>query len=386
MLKLGHILLTFIALVLPYVSIPVHAAWFEASGQAIIIDGNKALAKKQATQEAIKQALMFAGASITSVQAVSNGLLQNDRFEIRSGGEVNDLALVSETYHEDYVTIVIRADIFAQKSQCDAGQYKKRMVSAWFPIREREQAIAGGLGEFGQTVSEHFEQQFNQISRFARITQRQPYYISTRNPGVENDIITLARKTDNQYVLIGEITELSVERTSRNAFLFWQDAPLTRNFRLELSLYDGNNAALLKEERLAINSPWEFKLHQQVSPTSQQLWQSQFGQAVTAILSEQAALIDEALNCLPTYARVLQVNAEQLTVNIGQRDGVQVGDELTLFKHAQFFDSVGNLHQQLKLHPNKVKVTHVYDDTAVVGPTSSAPLANIQANDFVARQ
>ena len=123
-----------------------------------------------------------------------------------------------------------------------------------------------------------------------------------------------------------------------------------------------------------------------MSPTSQQLWQSQFGQAVTAILSEQAALIDEALNCLPTYARVLQVNAEQLTVNIGQRDGVQVGDELTLFKHAQFFDSVGNLHQQLKLHPNKVKVTHVYDDTAVVGPTSSAPLANIQANDFVARQ
>tara|TARA_R110000744_G_scaffold25914_1_gene63968 strand:- start:52 stop:1212 length:1161 start_codon:yes stop_codon:yes gene_type:complete len=386
MLKLGQILISLIALGLPLLSMPVNAAWFEATGQAVIVDGNKALAKKQATQEAIKQALMFAGASITSIQAVSNGLLQNDRFEIRSGGEVNDLELVNESYHDNYVTVVIRADIFAQESQCKAAQYKKRVVSAWFPIRDRQQAIAGGLGEFGQIISEHFEQQFNDTSRFARIKQRQPYYIYPNGPNVEEDIISLARKSDNQYVLIGEISELSIERSSRNSFLFWQDAPLSRNFHLELFLFDGNNATLLKQTRMAVNSLWEFELHQQVSPTSQQLWQSQFGQAVTSALVEQSAVIDEALNCLPTYARVLQVSSEQLTVNIGQQDGVQVGDTLTLFKHAQFYDSVGNLHQQLKLHPNNVKVTHVYSDTAVLGSTTSVPLVNIQANDFVARQ
>jgi len=161
---------------------------------------------------------------------------------------------------------------------------------------------------------------------------------------------------------------------------------LSRNFRLELSLYDGNNATLLKQERLAINTPWEFELHQQVSPSSQLLWQSQFGQAVTAIITEQASLIDEALDCLPTYARVLQVNNEQLTVNIGKQDGVQIGDELTLFKHTQFVDAIGNLHQQLRLHPNQVKVMQVYNETAVLMSTSSVPLANIQPNDFVARQ
>jgi hypothetical protein len=387
--KLGNMpttLLTSVLLVLISMPIPTNAAWFEATGQAVINNGNKALAKKQATQEAVKQALMFAGASITSVQAMSNGLLENDRFEIRSGGEVNDLALISETYHEDYVTVVIRADIFTQRTQCDAAQYKKRLVSTWFPIRERQQGITGGLTEFGQTVSEHFEQQFNLTSRFARMTQRQPYYLSPRSPDIQSDIITLARQTDNQYVLIGEITEFSVERSSRNALLFWQDASLSRNFRLELSLYDGNNANLLKQERMAINTPWEFELHQQVSPSSQLLWQSQFGQAVTATITEQASLIDEALDCLPTYARVLQVNNEQLTVNIGKQDGVQIGDELTLFKHTQFVDAIGNLHQQLQLHPNQVKVMQVYNETAVLTSTSGVPLANIQPNDFVARQ
>jgi hypothetical protein len=389
MLKQGHIktplLNTFFILLFCCLTVPVDAAWFEATGQAIIQNGNKTLAKRKATQEAVKQALMFAGASISSVQAMSNGLLENDRFEVRSGGEVNDLALINETYHDDYVSITIRADIFAHNNQCDAAQYKKRIVSTWFPIRYREQAVPGGLTEFGQTVSEHFEQKFNQTSQFARIIERKPYYLSSLSPDFKNDIITLARQTDSQYVLTGEITELSVEHSSRNVLLFWQDAPLSRNFHLTLSLYDGNNAALFKQEQISVNSLWEFGLHQQIQPSSRQLWNSQFGQAVSARIDEQATLVDEALGCLPTYARVLQVNDEELTVNIGKQDGVQVGDELTLFKHTQFVDGIGNLHQQLQLHPNKLSVTRVFNDTAILTSSSAGPLANVRANDFVAR-
>ncbi|MFT5313041.1 MAG: hypothetical protein ACI8Z9_001525, partial [Paraglaciecola sp.] len=58
---------------------PVHSIWFEASGQAVIKNGNKEVARQRATQEAIKQALLFAGASVDSVQHMANGLLQDDR-------------------------------------------------------------------------------------------------------------------------------------------------------------------------------------------------------------------------------------------------------------------------------------------------------------------
>ncbi|MFQ3197755.1 MAG: hypothetical protein ACI81A_001467, partial [Paraglaciecola sp.] len=72
-------------------SLGAQGAWFEASGQAAIHNSDKQAAKQQATQEAIKQALLFAGASVSSVLEMSNGLLEQDRVEIRSSGEVNDL-------------------------------------------------------------------------------------------------------------------------------------------------------------------------------------------------------------------------------------------------------------------------------------------------------
>ena len=53
--KLRQSLVTAVTLmVLAATSLPMlaNAAWFEATGQAIINNGNKALAKKQATQEA----------------------------------------------------------------------------------------------------------------------------------------------------------------------------------------------------------------------------------------------------------------------------------------------------------------------------------------------
>lgn len=65
-------------------SFQARAIWFEASGQAVVHNGDKRHARKMATQEAIKQALMFAGARVNSVQHLADGLLQDDRLEIRS--------------------------------------------------------------------------------------------------------------------------------------------------------------------------------------------------------------------------------------------------------------------------------------------------------------
>ena len=70
------------------------AIWFEASGQAVIHNGDKKSARQLATQEAIKQALLFSGASVNSIQSLANGLLEDDRFEIRASGEVNDIQLI----------------------------------------------------------------------------------------------------------------------------------------------------------------------------------------------------------------------------------------------------------------------------------------------------
>ena len=71
------------------------SAWFTATGQAVVINGEKENARKVATEEAIKQALLFAGASVRSVQQMTNGLLTDDHLEIRASGEVNTIQLIN---------------------------------------------------------------------------------------------------------------------------------------------------------------------------------------------------------------------------------------------------------------------------------------------------
>ena len=85
---LAKTLLSAVSFMFVILSPTASAIWFEASGQAVITNGNKHLARQEATQEAIKQSLLFSGASVTSVQSMAQGLLQDDRFEVRSSGEV----------------------------------------------------------------------------------------------------------------------------------------------------------------------------------------------------------------------------------------------------------------------------------------------------------
>ena len=102
--------------------------WYESQGVANIRNGDNKSAKTQAVQNALKKALLVAGASVSSVQQVVNGLLTQDQISIRASGSVNSLELISESYNDDIVTVTIRADIFPQEKKCFAADYKKSML------------------------------------------------------------------------------------------------------------------------------------------------------------------------------------------------------------------------------------------------------------------
>jgi hypothetical protein len=363
-----------------------HSIWFEASGQAQIQNGNEEVARQRATQEAIKQALLFAGASVKSVQHMANGLLQDDRFEVRASGEVNTIELIDEIYQDGYVTVAIRADIFPQETECRASDYKKNIITTWYPIKYKQQASVGNMHAFGRTVAHKLQQEFEHYSQYAKIKDVEPYYIFPE-PALRSQLaLEIARKSNGQFVLFAEISDFSVETSNTSKFAFWEDSTPIRNFVLNASLYDGNTGDKVYAQELSLNAPWDFELHQHVGTNSQSLWQSSFGLNIKSLLQDLTQQIDESLSCLPAYGKVLFVNGGQLTVNIGTNEGVSTGDDLTLFQLSQFYDQTGMLHQQFQLHPEKVLVRQVFAETAIVESQSGAPLANIQANDFVARR
>jgi hypothetical protein len=378
--------LLLVLLIAGTICFPAQSIWFEASGQAAINNGNKKIARERATQEAIKQALLFAGASVKSVQHMANGLLQDDRFEVRSSGDVNTIELIDEIYNNGFVTVTVRADIFPQNAKCMASDYKKNIVTTWYPITHRQQAAVGSLYDFGKVVADKLQQEFRQYTQYSVIERIEPYYLYPEHSIRKEQALELARKANAQFSLFAQITEFAVEQPKSSGLAFWHTNVPQRNFSLSISLYDGNSGELVIEEDYPITAAWEFELHQPVASSSQLLWQSPYGIAVRSLLQDVAQQIDESVSCVPAYGRILHVQNGQLSINIGSDNGVQKGDSLTLFQLTQFYDPLGKVHQKFNLHPEKVQVSQVFAQTAIVESASGAPLANIQANDFVARR
>lgn len=367
-------------------SFTASAAWFSATGQAAILNGDKTAARHQATEEAIKQALLFAGASVRSVQQMTNGLLMDDHIEIRSSGEVNTLELIEEIYSDGYVTVSIRADIFSQESQCSAADYTKRLATTYFPIRFGAQAADGQLHQLGAAAALKLQDTFSQISTGLTLSAVEPYTLNWHNTDQQIQASRLAQKTDVQYVLAITIDDISVERQQANAFSFWKDGSAVRNFAYTITLLNGPSGEALMSKQYRISEAWEFDMTRKLDVNSDQFWRSRYGRAVLESLQQSAIDLEEYAVCEPTMGRILAVANNQLQINLGKNQHVKAGDQLTLFTLNQVSDTFGQQYKQFILHPTALVVTQVFAETATVTSRDRSLLGNIQANDYVARQ
>lgn len=386
---LAKTLLSAILFMFVILSPTASAIWFEASGQAVITNGNKQLARQEATQEAIKQALLFSGASVTSVQSMAQGLLQDDRFEVRSSGEVSDIELINETYEGDVVTVSIRADIFPQDMQCQAADYKKNIVTAWLPLANRQQATIGNVFGIGKPIAGMLKEEFNTYARYTHVSGVQPNYLSPNMPKLSRKAMDLARKEQAQFVVLGEIQNLSVDEpeTSYADYLtFWNKSSVMRHIAIHVKLIDGATGELLMDNVFRGEAQWPFDRFESLDVNSAKLWRSSFGAGVKQVVQSIAQQVDETLSCLPSYGRIIQVQNNQLSANIGASQGVKQGDQLKIFQMKQFFSVDGTAHYQYDIHPTTVQVAKVYHGHSILRPIGGVPLANIQPNDYVVRQ
>lgn len=362
------------------------AAWFSASGQAAIVNGDKTAARHEATEEAIKQALLFAGASVRSIQQMTNGLLMDDHIEIRSSGEVNTIELIEEVYQDGVVTVSIRADIFAQESQCSAADYTKRIATTYFPIRFGAQAADGQLHKLGEAAAMRLQQTFAQISSGLTLSEVEPYTLNWHTTNQQIQATRLAQKTNVQYVLAITLDDISVERELVSAFKFWKDAQAVRNFAFTLTLLNGASGEELVSKQYRISAAWEYELTRTIDVNSDEFWRSRYGRAVLESLQKSAIDLEQAVLCEPTMGRILAVANNQLQINLGKNQKVQAGDQLTLFSVTHIRDTFGQEYKQFVLNPTALVVTQVFAETATVTSRDNSLLANIQENDYVARQ
>jgi hypothetical protein len=361
-----------------------HAAWFQATGQAVIHNGDKHQARQQATQEAIKQALLFAGASVTSVQQLTNGLLQNDNLEVRSTGEVNRIELIDEVYHRDFVTVSIRADVFPQDTQCSAADYSKNLVTAHMSFVDRQQTQDGKIFGLSQAVINQLQQIFDRSAPHANLTAILPERYNWESPVVQQQAYQLAQQSNTQYVLAITALDVSVQRPE-TTLAFWRDTTPQRVFTVRARIFDGMSSKVLIDSTHSVTAPWPHSRFDSVNVNSREFWISQYGQAITRVLEGIVSETDDFLACERAIGRVLQVANNQLQINLGQQHNVQAGDSLTVYQTKLVIDTFGQQYRQHIINPTSVVVNQVFADTAIVSSMDGSLMGDIQPNDYVVK-
>ena len=363
-----------------------HAAWYEATGQAVVVNGNKSAAKRAATQEALKQAMLFAGASVQSVAKLTNGLLENEEMTIRSTGEVEHLELVDEIFNGDVVTVRVRADIFPKGKICSAQHDEKHFATTHFRIRNRAQLTQGNIPHFDKAFTQRFADAMQNQSENLKISYIAPHTAKFDSRYTDQNIRTLAAQGNTQFVIIGVINDLSMSKEKGTSlFSPWRNSVSRRVFSMSLQVYDGINGGLLFNSTYQGEEEWTFDRFEDVDEFSSTFWLSRYGQAIDGVISEAIEDIKESTACQPITGRVINVVDNRVSVSLGRDNGISEKDEMYLYQAKEVIDNRGRKYLQYSLYPGTFIVESAFSNSSVV-ISDAGITANIQNNDFVVKK
>ncbi len=373
------------------INLSTHAQWYETQGHAFISSGNQA-AKSKAIENALKKALLVAGASVSSVQQVVNGLLTQDEINIRASGDVNSFELIDETYSGNMVTVTIRADIFPKERQCFSADYRKSLLITKSHIKRREQANVGGIYQLDNVIVKKLAKRISNDGLYlnTKLFLKNSSEFSRYNNSLEAEKLkkittSLAEISDSQYVLFSEIEDISFAGKENNSWQFWQESIYDRHFNFSIYIYNGINGELVFKKSYQSSAPWGFTKRAQVDVNSNTFWQSQYGNIIDQTLSNVITDIDDNMMCQPTRGKIVKVSGNEIMINLGNRHGVKEGDEFSLLHVKNFISDSGKTYAGFNVSPFTVKITQVSEQSATAVTTKGEVLDNIQLQDLAVR-
>ena len=369
-----------------------NAQWYEAQGHARIDKDSVEIARTKAMENALKKALLVAGASVSSIQQVVNGLLTQDQISIRASGSVNSIELIDELHSSNIISVTIRADIFPQEKKCFALDFKKSVLLTKSHLNHREQANIGNIYQLDSAVISELNQKLHTQGSYSasKVLLKSATAFSRLNASYNEEKIkqlamSLASTTDSQYILFSEINDISFEQQRSNSWKIWQQGTYPRNFDFTLYLYSGMNGELVWQNNYQNTGLWEFNKRESIDVNGTIFWQSNYGNMISALLDKIVNDIDENIMCEPSEGKILQVKGNQVDINLGRRHGVKIGDEFSLLHMSNFKSDNGNHYASYNISPFKVKVTKVTKQSSTAITLDNGLLGNIQINDLVVR-
>ncbi|KAA1160192.1 flagellar biosynthesis protein FlgT [Pseudoalteromonas fuliginea] len=365
------------------------AQWYESTGHALVQNGDMSAAKSAAIKDAITQALVFSGARVSSVQTLVDGVLMQDQLKISSHGEIQKIELISENKYDDKFAITLRLDIFAQTEQCPQNSFNKFLAVTQSQLNHREQAKMGQIFDIDKAVSKNIFSAL-QKSKMSAIPVayyknaiKVDKYFTQQHDYSTAQLEEIATRSNAQYVLLSQITNLSTSNKLNSEYAFWQDESYQRSYQIELTLFDGTTYEQLWQNSYQSQAIWPFEKTAIIDVNSDRFWQSPFGQSISEINHSLSYDIQATMACLPTQGKIMHIENSKIVINLGKAHGLQKGQLLSIAHHNYLTDAAGNVMPHKVTTLNTIRVEQLYQQTAVAVSIDDKPLPGVQINDVV---
>ncbi|WP_157497110.1 flagella assembly protein FlgT [Hahella ganghwensis] len=378
------------------------AEWVRVTGEAVVRGGDVATARKEAQKDAIRQASLQFGASISSQDTVEQGLLTESTIKVSSDSYARRIVPVSEEIFDDTLQLTLDLDMQARKSELCEGmetnKYRRHVALLGFAMEDQTQADIGGLYNIERELPTALNGMLVNSPRLlvSQASHIQLYHELVNAPTHETEQRTLtkavdeARKLGVQFVVSGVVRDLSVrspdayERSIvKNVSRWLTLSDLERAFVVDLFIHDGFSGAIMFEQRYSTMGEWDADPGQTRSLLSAEFRELEYGKKVANLLHQMASDIESNLSCQPFMTRITRVEGRNVLFEAGANSGIRPGDRFQIYRSRQLYD--GTRFQGTHLADMKLalQVGLVQPELASGNLSLDPTRINIQVDDVV---
>lgn len=357
-------------LVLPF-SYKVQATWYQGQATKFIGKNDFEEIRTETIKKAIADAAMQGQSFIQAEDIMLDGLLQSSKTVLRSDGRIRRVEIIDEFVHEGALTVIVRADVEPMFT-CEKGVYAKSLLNTQFTILNPIQASVGAIFDIGSQTTKRFEQQLNAQPNVQVNSTISQAVFSHQSSGIMNEAELdtlgnhLALKHGSQFILFGFIRDISLFEQVKDETLY-DDVQLRRNFTIQVYLYDAIRNSMIMQQSYHGEGNWNYPTNHIVDTNNSEFWRNDFGRAVLHTISSAVTDINDVLACQQSYAHIVDNYDGKIVINIGQVQGVKIGDEFDLVKLLRRQGADGKT--RILLTPEKssyLNVLHVNKNSAVL--------------------
>lgn len=315
-------------------------------GQAAISKGMPLLAKKQALQDAIRQASMQSSVDIHSRTLVDQNNVSLDTLSMRTAAAVSNTKVIKEWTTDNIYHVVAMVELSADSS-C-TPHYRKRIIATAFPLVKQEQVTGYETQDLYSGIPRELNNLLTESGDFigSNATNINLYPRADLAPDLQDrtayrpsKIMQIAASNGVQFVLSGVIRDLEVESTEYMrgagplafARSLARDVVARRGIGIDVYVHDGFTGALLFQQRYVDDVIGDVWIPATYTVGSERFNATSTGGKIVQIMEQANTDIRQSLSCYPFSTRIIEIKGDKVVIDAGAQEKLNVGDQLVVY-------------------------------------------------------